>query len=315
MTIDLDMIKNRLFANAKVRDRILRDYAVPRPVTTAEDFARSVVAQFDQAPSPNPLEQRLTNDEVFRAAVKAIASNSRAWATFLTSEPKLRGKLNNYCATPTHRAFAAGHLKLTEVSACLPGQSSGADSRAIEKWAGLLNDRQDWYSGVREAGSELRRIALERLGKPLPDSHLVLCLVALLAGPPPTRRVPRKLVELRDDLLVGRLKLPGMGYVLASEFLRNLHWNAFKPDRHVQRLFNKWFPDAIVTVQREVDALQDVLGWRSKDLAKYLTYSLIGIEATPAGIPHSFTDNLVWLLGAYLEKKNKESDTQYALPA
>jgi hypothetical protein len=48
-------------------------------------------------------------------------------------------------------------------------------------------------------------------------------------------------------------------------------------------------------------------------MAKYLKYSLIGIEATPRGVPHSFTDNLVWLLGAYLERKGKESDTSYVL--
>ena len=102
-----------------------------------------------------------------------------------------------------------------------------------------------------------------------------------------------------------------MGYVLGSEFFRNLHWNAFKPDRHVQRLFDRWFPGAAASVQPEVQDLQNLLGRRTAPLSTYLTYSLIGLGATPPGVPASFTDNLVWLLGAYVEKKGKESDEAY----
>jgi hypothetical protein len=64
-------------------------------------------------------------------------------------------------------------------------------------------------------------------------------------------------------------------------------------------------------VQPEVDVLQELLGRRTKDLSTYLKYSLIGIRATPKGLPHSFVDNLVWLLGAYLERKGRESNAVY----
>ena len=85
-----------------------------------------------------------------------------------------------------------------------------------------------------------------------------------------------------------------------------------KPDRHIQRLFNRWFPDGgDAEVQAAVQLLQELLGRRTKDLSTYLKYSLIGIGATPEGIPHSVADNLVWLLGAYLEKKGKVSDAVY----
>ena len=89
-----------------------------------------------------------------------------------------------------------------------------------------------------------------------------------------------------------------MGRVLASEFFRNLRWNAYKPDRHVQRLFDRWLPNAASRVQPEVRELQELLGSRERGLQMYLTYSLIGIEATPPGVPLSLADNLVWLLGA-----------------
>jgi hypothetical protein len=102
-----------------------------------------------------------------------------------------------------------------------------------------------------------------------------------------------------------------MGYVLTSEFLRNLHWNGFKPDRHIKRLIDRWFPGGGATVQDRVTRLHSLVGRRRKDLETYLTYSLVGISASPPGIPLSQVDNLVWLLGAYVEKKGRESSRNY----
>jgi hypothetical protein len=102
-----------------------------------------------------------------------------------------------------------------------------------------------------------------------------------------------------------------MGYILGSEFIRNLHWPAFKPDRHVQRLLDRWMPNARLEVEPEVASIQRLLGHKTKDLERYLSYSLIGINATPPGVPITFTDNLVWLLAAYIEKKGRESGTVY----
>jgi len=311
LSINLHAMKTRLFGHPKLRARILRDYAVATAPTNPDEFAEAVVNQFDQAPVSSPLEQTLSDSDVFRAAVKALASNSRSWATFLRFERRLAGLLGEYDPAASHLAFEEGRLDVTQVAACLPGTSSTADARAIKAWAVLLNQRPNWYEGLTEAGREFMRLATERLGSPLPDSRLVLCIVGLLAGSLPTRRVPEALVKRRQHLLADRPNLPGMGYVLASEFFRNLHWNAFKPDRHVQRLFDRWLPGGAAQVQREVQSLQELLGRNTKDLSTYLTYSLIGIRATPEGIPHSVADNLVWLLGAYLEKKGKESDAVY----
>jgi len=106
-----------------------------------------------------------------------------------------------------------------------------------------------------------------------------------------------------------------MRYVLASEFLRNLRWEGFKPDRHIQRLFDRWCPQGAAQVKPEVERLQRLIGRKTKDLGSYLTYSLVGISLSPADATLSKVDNLVWLLGAYVEKKGMESDLTYLVAA
>jgi hypothetical protein len=102
-----------------------------------------------------------------------------------------------------------------------------------------------------------------------------------------------------------------MGYVLASEFLRNLHWGAFKPDRHFKRLFQHWCPSALSLVEPEVQDLQRQLGRHAADLADYFRYSLVGIDATPKGTSITYADNSVWLLAANVERKGKETNVTY----
>ena len=310
MQIDLDTIRRRLFENAAVRSRILRDYGVTLQPAAPEEFADAIVGQFDQATAPRPLDQDLTNDDVFRAAVKALASNSRSWATFLRSEPRLRELLSGYSPAESHEAFNRGTLRLEDVKECLPGQSSTADATAIRKWALLLTRTDLYFHGIRQLGMDFHNFGIEKLGLQIPESRLPLLLLGFLAGTI-TRRTPQVVRAHRERLLLNGNDLPGMGYILASEFFRNLHFGAFKPDRHVQRLFNLWCPDARAQIEPEVGKLQQLLGRRASDLGAYLGYSLIGLEASPPNVPISYTDNLVWLLGAYVERKGQESKVVY----
>jgi len=52
-----------------------------------------------------------------------------------------------------------------------------------------------------------------------------------------------------------------------------------------------------------------LIGSRNQSLRYFLKYPLIGVAITPDG-NYSRPDNLIWMLGAYLEKKNKESNVQ-----
>lgn len=65
-----------------------------------------------------------------------------------------------------------------------------------------------------------------------------------------------------------------MGFALGSEFLRNLGWNGFKPDRHNRRLLNSCVP-ALVRAQRDdAVALASLAGRKSKDVVTTAALSL-----------------------------------------
>jgi hypothetical protein len=253
----------------------------------------------------------VSNAGVFRAAVKAIGSNSRTWATFLRNEPRIVDLLGGYDPVFTHQAFTRGDLSLIQLKSCVPGQSSTADAKAIRGWAALLSDVPDYYGFIQDVGTAFRRLSHEKSGESLPDSQLLLCIVGYLGCPSSKWPGTHYLTSAHSDISLEQRKLPGMGYVLASEFLRNLHWNGFKPDRHVQRLFDRWMSGAGEEVRPDIVRLQALIGRRASDLERYLRYSLLAIAAVPEGVTLSYADNLVWLLGAYVEKKGRESDLLY----
>ena len=102
------------------------------------------------------------------------------------------------------------------------------------------------------------------------------------------------------------------GFVLACEFLRNLYWDGFKPDRHIQRLLGRWFPEDTADLSARAGRLAtEVIGSRSESLVEPLQFALLGMQVSPPGELFSKVDNLLWVLGAYVEKKGRESDTDY----
>ena len=312
MKINIDLIKQQLFADPKIRARILRDYGIEKQPFNAHELGMSVVGMFDQEPSPQPLQQSVNNAQVFRAAVKSLGSNSRVWATFLKFEPALRELLHDYDPVQSSLDLSQHKLTLEQIKACLPGQSSSADASAIIQWADLLSGEENYYAYIQDLGRVFQWLYLEHYDKQLNDLHLLLCLVGYLAYPPQTWPGTRYLSAQTKQSRFHLRKLPGMGYPLASEFMRNLYWNGFKPDRHIQRLFNRWFPDR-TTVASDVQRLQVLIGRNDCNLTTYLTYSLIGIVAAPQNVALSQVDNFVWLLGAYIEKKGKESAKNYLI--
>ena len=96
-----------------------------------------------------------------------------------------------------------------------------------------------------------------------------------------------------------------MGPPIASEFLRNLGWASFKPDRHIVRLLSAWLPKA------ERDEIADSVDWtpifprRAKDTKEFLDFAVLGEKLTPPGLPLNQVDQLVWMMGGYVQKKPK----------
>lgn len=282
---NLDRIASALFEKP-IRERLLRSYAIAAEPATPTELCEAIWKAFGQTSQPAATRAIPGTQQVFRAAARSLASNSRNWSTFIKHEQRFEEIL-----AQGPRAIAAGDQAEFEraLLACMPGTTSGKDTRAILAWAQRLAEHPNW-------GHELDALRLElraRAGD-LACDELDLPLVALEIGNPKSE-----------------MKAPGMGAVLATEFLRNLHWPGYKPDRHVIRLVRRWAPDVVAAQQPKVDALTKVLGRRSKDVRAFLEVSLAALELTPPNTDPSQVDNLVWALGAMVEKLGMESSTRY----
>lgn len=295
--VDLHAVCDSLFSDPRVRERLARDYGFAVPTTPAA-LRQALVASFDQSRVAESDSASLDASVVFRAAVRALGSNSRSWWRFVQGEPKLRALLRGYDPGAAARALASGALATDAIARYLPGQTGPADARAIVKWAQLLADAPHYHAALLR----LR----ERLGhtkaKPPELPLLTAAILGFGASGPRGAEPPKGL---------STWKAPGMGPILASEFLRNLHWSAFKPDRHIQRLLGRWFPDVLPACHSRAQVLSRILGTNRAGLTRFLEYSLLGIAVTPTTSSFTEVDNLVWALGAYVEKKGRESERCY----
>ncbi|MDI9960797.1 MULTISPECIES: hypothetical protein [Rhodococcus] len=308
--LDYDLVGERLFSNYKVRARIERGYSLPTDAATSSQFLDYAVRYLDQEAMDTPLAQTYSNQQVFKAAVNALGSNSRNWASFVkVRDQHLEGLLYGFDPEKTHTAILDGTLTLADLREHLSGQGGAGDAKAIIRWAKLLTDHPNYYDQILGIARAFVALA-EDAGYQLGNQHLMMVLAGYLISPP--RRWPGE--KHLDSGLVQMTHrerdLPGMGYPLASEFLRNLHWNGFKPDRHITRLLELWVPEIRETVEGDVDRLCALIGSKNRSLKYFLRYSLVGVAITPDG-NYSRADNLIWMLGAYLEKKNKESNVEY----
>ena len=95
-TVDLAQIQERLYEDPQVVAKLVADYGVSRPPGDPHELATALTDAFGQQPDSIQVKRTVTNREVFRAAVRAIASNSRSWSTFLQYEPTLAELLGDY---------------------------------------------------------------------------------------------------------------------------------------------------------------------------------------------------------------------------
>lgn len=308
MQLDIEKIKQRLASDPAVRSRIGRDFGLSGMQGSVDSFIYDLLTQLDQKPNASPLDQRWTSTQVFRAAVRALGSNSRDWAAYLKQESRIRDLLCDFDPAATAKA-----VRPAQVAELLRGQSSGADARAILQWAALLARDQAYCEHIKSLGEAFRALAIGDGNAPLSDEELVMCIVGYV-GNPPTRWIGTHLLPVETRRLgYSDWKTAGMSYPLASEFFRNLGFNAFKPDRHIQRLFRRWFPALDTLAQPTAARLQRLVGRNSAPLNTYLVHAAVGIAVAPKSLPLSHCDNLVWLLGKYVEKKGRESHDCYVL--
>lgn len=308
--LDVNAIVVALAADPHLRERLCTEYGLPKPVSD-KDFANSLVEAFDQRPHEDPQNVDRSPRDVFRAAVRSLGSNSRTWTSFLRREPELADLLEDYDPYAVRRKVVDGELSADDLIDFFPGQSRRTDARSVIAWARRTSTR-DFDHEVRALVEALTRRSREAHGEEIEADHLMPTLVAFLAYPP-SSRWPGYDVLRASGVTDGpsELKLPGMGPALGSEFFRNLGWSGFKPDRHVMRLLDRWAPEVVEAQRPAARRLAKVIGRRDRGTLDYLAYSLAGQAMTPGGTHYSRADNLVWALGAYVEKKGRESGRKY----
>jgi hypothetical protein len=307
--IDIDAIKRNLIANHHVREKLQRDFGLSGVFSNQDMFIAELIANLGQTPLADPLECSYTNANVFRAAVRALGSNSRKWSTFIKNENALAEMLGGYDPIYASNAIENNLLNRERLASCLGGQTETNDADAILHWAKLLAQDEHYYDFIKKLGGTFQSLASLRFGTSLTNSELMLCIVGYIGNPPKNWEGEQFLGNTKQVIR----KTPGMSYVLASEFMRNLGWEGFKPDRHVMRLFDLWLPEhfSLQHLQDQARRIAVLIGRNDKNLNDYLKYSLIGADIAPRGTPLSHVDNLVWLLGAYVEKKGHESNSSY----
>ena len=299
-TIDLDKVIERCFSEPEIRKRICKHFGI-KDSGTAQDLASKLVKTIGQIPPAGHCwEDHIENRCVFRAAVRAIGSKNRNWATFLKHERRLKEILFGYDPAAVRERLRSGRSIEEDIKKCLPGQTVKNDSKDILCWAELLGDGPPYYDCLIKLRRKMAALpqVTENEAVPMVAGVLGMDLEKINKRWPPP-----------DGLRTW--KAPGMGFVLACEFLRNLYWGTFKPDRHIQRLLGCWFWEGAADAEERAKELGKVIGSQSKGLIKPLQFSLLGMKVSPADRHINAVDNLVWVLAAYVEKKGRETKTNY----
>ncbi|KKB97186.1 hypothetical protein WR43_20270 [Mycolicibacter arupensis] len=300
MQFDLDLLRERVFTK---RDKIASDYGIADPADSPTDFAAQVIDAIDQRPAENPLDQHITNNTVFRAAVAAIWSSGTDWKVVLRRRADVEAALHQY---DLETLANDPDVTVATLSPKLGSRFQKSHAAAILKWAERLAANPDYYQQAICAVGKQLRSATEPAG--LTDGELMIAL-AVLFSEGATTQTPVSTVPAPE------LKAPGMGIAISCEFLRNLRWSGFKPDVHITRLFDHWAAIHHLPLAEQRTRAEEIVklaGRRSReDMIRSVQYALAGLHHTPSDTPASEADNLIWLLGSYIEPIGAETDLPY----
>lgn len=304
MILNLNRLKELLYSDITVRNKIQKDYGFTNIPDNMDDFSNLLLSALNQ--SIKNIRRDISNSELFEAAVKSIGSNSRNWVTFISKEKSLKATLFNYNPLKVHEKR---HELMTDLRPYFPGQSCSNDIKAILKWAEKLTLQQNYYSTyIKQIMNGFEKLHQIKYNSAIDDHNLFICVAGFFANPPLKWEGQIYLNQIDLDKDNHLLKFDGMGYPLSSEFLRNLGWNGFKPDRHIKRLFDHWLRSQEIVTKNEINRILDLNGRKNKDLKEFIKYSLIGQKISPKEMSYSQIDNIVWAIGAYVIKKGKENN-------
>lgn len=305
MEINIGYITKLLTENDNIKNKIISDFGIQSPEIEPELFKSQLLDALQQ--TPKRLYRNVDNQEVFKAAVKSLGSNSRPWSSFISKENELRGFLEDY--NPSKVVQKVDVQFITNLGKFFPGQTSSNDVNAVLDWARKLAVNENYYENfIIAVAREFKHLYESLLSRELLETELLIFISVLFANPQSTWIGKEYLKKHAIKTNIQDYKFNGMGNILASEFLRNLGWNGFKPDRHIRRLFNFWFSKFEIVDENLISLYCSLLGSKNKQNTDFIKYSLIGHKLSPKDMLYSHVDNLVWALGAYVIKKGKEDD-------
>ncbi len=290
--INLDLIKSQIYTNVYVRNQIIQDFVIQDKLNNDIDsFFNNVLSSLNQY--VQPIKRDISNIQVFEAAVKSIASNMRNWEEVIV----FLGKLKEYLFDYNYNRVYEFHNKqeyIEGLKSILTGQSSSNDATAILKWSEILSLNNNYYENILKLISYLE-------SKNCDEKQIFMNTVAIFSEYCKNR-------ELLHDVFPEYfpVKFPGMLIPLSTEFLRNLGWNGFKPDRHIVRLFTCWYGLDDHEAQHETNEICKLMASRNKEMREKVYFSFIGYKYSPNTV-YSQVDNIVWLFGKYIMTKGKEA--------
>lgn len=240
----------------------------------------------------------------------SLGSNSRNWITFKKRSDALEDALHGYDPIATNDDITAGDLTVKKLTTFLPGSTGRNDATAIAAWARRLTEYPLYYDVIRDVARAFNALNQDELE----PQHLLPCVVSYFANPLVRWPGEQHLTRANEISYAPDRTFPGMSHALGSELLRNLHWSGFKPDIHITRLFDAWLTPSELHQLVESEGYQQLLTLVHQDnssVRHYLLYALAGLALTPSGTRYTEADNIVWLLGYYVEKKGRESGYVY----
>jgi len=276
--IDVARIRAALFNDPIVWKRIARSYELD--IGLSGSLAEQAIIRALGTQEVCRHEKGIDDGCVFHAAVWALASNSRSWSGVHSRKEKISKVLSGY---DPEKVARLGQAIAPSLKNLLPGLTSTRDTQAILAWADYLSTQPDAYGQLHALRAQISEIPA------VVDEATANVLTAVAVAWKSPRRV------WPDCRLP---KTPGMGPVLASEFLRNLGWSMCKPDRHVGYLLDEWVGIDVTLRARSDDLTAKVCKTKNRDVQDYVYHSMLMIERQPEDITLFELDQSVWLYGA-----------------
>lgn len=274
-----------IFSDSKVSRKICVDYNILGDESPAI-IARKILNTFRRFRNSCVEKEIHCPNILMKAAFWAIISRQTDWLRLWRYEDKIADVTANYSPAKVNaKVIRNSGIGLSCTQTSMDGALHRNLDRA-EKCANIIEACPALGASLKDLHHNLR----SRL-----SDHDASLAVAILLG----NEARTACRQWSPPQPLETWKLPGMGPTIASEFLRNLGFEAIKPDTHIRRLLGVWhsgFPSQATDRWHKISAC---VKSKSTENAEFAQFALFGHLIS---LPHfSLTefDNLLWLYARY----------------